>query len=128
MITLIMLCLTEERAALSADWDAALALAFAPDPVVKVDRLGLASRPARGEAAPMGPQRSLQRLTRRSLAGLGHNALVWFLAAWLVSYTATNALSVMFAVAMVRLCAATLCALLVALLLAWPPKVRLNPS
>ena len=79
-----------------------LALAFAPDPVVKVDRLGLVSRPARGEAAPMGAQRSLQRMTRRSLAGLSHNALVWFLAAWLVSYTATNALSVMFAVAMVR--------------------------
>jgi predicted MFS family arabinose efflux permease len=50
----------------------------------------------------MGPQRSLHRLARRALAGIGHNGLTWFLAAWLVSYTATNGLSVMFAVAIVR--------------------------
>jgi len=36
------------------------------------------------------------------LAGLRHSGLAWFLAAWLLSYTATNGLSVMFAVAMVR--------------------------
>ncbi len=80
-----------------------LALAFAPDPVVKVDRPTLKPRPARsGDGAPFGPQRSLQRVTGRAIAGLGHSPLAWFLAAWLVSYTATNGLSVMFAVAMVR--------------------------
>ena len=80
-----------------------LALAFAPDPVVKVDRPSLVPRPARGgDAVPMGPQRSFHRLTWRALAGLRHSGLAWFLAAWLVSYTATNGLSVMFTVAMVR--------------------------
>ena len=80
-----------------------LALRFAPDAVVKVDRQSLAPRPNRGgDAAPMGPQRSFHRVTGRALAGLGHSGLTWFLAAWLVSYTATNGLSVMFAVAMVR--------------------------
>ncbi len=80
-----------------------LALAFAPDPVVKVERRSLAPRPARGgDAAPMGPQRSFHRLTWQALVGLGHSGSAWFLAAWLVSYTATNGLSVMFAVAMVR--------------------------
>ncbi len=80
-----------------------LALAFAPDPVVKVARPSLAPRPARGgDAAPMGPQRSLHRLTWRALSGIGHNGLTWFLAAWFLSYTATNGLSVMFAVAMVQ--------------------------
>ena len=80
-----------------------VAFAFAPDPVVKVARPTLVPRPARGgDGAPMGPQRSLQRVTRQAVAGLGHSPLAWFLAAWLVSYTATNGLSVMFAVAMVR--------------------------
>lgn len=80
-----------------------LALAFAPGPVTKVDRATLAPRPARGgDAVPMGPQRSMHRLTWRALSGLSHNGLTWFLAAWLLSYTATNGLSVMFAVAMVR--------------------------
>ena len=80
-----------------------LALAFAPNPVVEVRRPTLVPRPARGgDAAPMGPQRSLHPVTWRALAGIGHNKLTWFLAAWLVSYTATNGLSVMFAVAMVR--------------------------
>ncbi len=80
-----------------------LAFAWAPDPVIKVARAELAPRPARGgDAAPMGPQRSFHRVTWRALAGLGHSGLAWFLAAWLASYTATNGLSVMFAVAMVR--------------------------
>ena len=80
-----------------------LALAFAPDPVQKIERPSLAPRPARGgDAAPIGPQRSFHRATRRSLAGIGHSGLAWFLAAWLVSYTATNGLSVMFAVALVH--------------------------
>ena len=80
-----------------------LAWLLAPDPVVKVERPLLASRPARGgDAVPAGPQRSMHGLTRRGLASLGHNGLAWFLAAWLVSYTATNGLSVMFSVAMVR--------------------------
>ncbi len=79
------------------------ALAWAPDPVVQVDRSTLPSGPARGgEATPYGPQRSLHRVTRRAAAGLAHRPLAWFLAAWLVSYTATNGLSVMIAVAMVR--------------------------
>ena len=79
------------------------ALAFAPDPLVKVARTDLTPRPARGgDAIAIGPQRSLHRVTWRALAGLGHSGLAWFLAAWLVSYTATNGLSVMFAVAMVR--------------------------
>ena len=82
---------------------APVAVAFAPDPVVKVERPTLVPRPARsGDGVPFGPQRSLQRVTWRALAGLGHSPLAWFLAAWLVSYTATNGLSVMFAVAMVR--------------------------
>ncbi len=80
-----------------------LALAFAPDPVTKVARPDVVSRPARGgDAVPMGPQRSFYWVTWRALAGLGHSRLAWFLVAWLISYTATNALSVMFAVAMVR--------------------------
>ena len=80
-----------------------LALAVAPNPVVKVDRASLAPRPARGgDGVPAGPQRSLHRLTWRALTGLEHSGLAWFLAAWMVSYTATNGLSVMFAVAMVR--------------------------
>lgn len=80
-----------------------LALVLAPDPVVKIERPTLVPRPARsGDGAPIGPQRSLQRVTRRAIAGLGHSPLAWFLAAWLLSYTATNGLSVMFAVAMIR--------------------------
>jgi MFS family permease len=80
-----------------------LALAFAPDPVVKVERLRLAPRPVRGgDAVPMGTQRSFHRVTWRALAELRRSGLGWFLAAWLVSYTATNGLSVMFAVVMVR--------------------------
>jgi len=80
-----------------------MALAFAPDPVVKVERPTLAPRPARGgDAVPMGPQRSFHRMTWRALAELGRSGLGWFLAAWLVSYTATNGLSVMFSVVMVR--------------------------
>ena len=51
-----------------------LALAFAPDPVVKVDRATLTPRPARGgDAAPMGPQRSMHRVTWHALSGLSHN-------------------------------------------------------
>ena len=80
-----------------------LALAFAPDPQVKVSRADLVPRPARGgDAIAIGPQRSLHRVSWRAIAGLGHSGLAWFLAAWVVSYTATNGLSVMFAVAMVR--------------------------
>lgn len=80
-----------------------MALAFAPTPMVKVPRATVVQRPARGgDAVPMGPQRSLHRVTWRALAGIGHNGLTWFLAAWLVSYTATNGLTVMFAVALVR--------------------------
>ncbi len=80
-----------------------LALALAPDPVVKVDRQSLPSRPARGgDATPTGPHRTLHGLTWRGLSGLSHSGLAWFLAAWLISYTATNGLSVMFAVAMIR--------------------------
>ena len=80
-----------------------VALAFAPDPLVKVARADLVPRPARGgDAVAMGPQRSFHRVTWRAVAGLGHSGLAWFLAAWVVSYTATNGLSVMFAVAMVR--------------------------
>ena len=80
-----------------------LALAWAPDPVVTVARPSLKLRPSRaGDAVPMGSQRSLHRITRAALEGLRHSPLAWFLAAWLVSYTATNGLSVMFAVAMVR--------------------------
>lgn len=82
---------------------APLALALAPTPLVEVNRRTLVQRPAHGgDAVPMGPQRSLHHVTRRALGGIGHNGLTWFLAAWLVSYTATNGLSVMFAVAMVR--------------------------
>ena len=80
-----------------------VALATAPDPVVKVDRPTLKLRPSRaGDGVPMGPQRSLHRVTAAAFAGLRHSPLAWFLAAWLLSYTATNGLSVMFAVAMVR--------------------------
>jgi len=80
-----------------------LALALAPDPVVKVDRQSLPSRPARGgDSTPTGPHRTLHGVTWRGLSRLGHSGLVWFLAAWLISYTATNGLSVMFAVAMIR--------------------------
>ncbi len=79
-----------------------LALAFAPAPIVKVERPSLAPRPVKGEVAPMGTQRTLQRPTLQSLRALGHSPLAWFLAAWLVSYTASNGMSVMFAVAMVR--------------------------
>jgi len=44
-----------------------LALALAPDPVVKVDRSSLPSRPARGgDAAPMGPHRYLHKVTWRN--------------------------------------------------------------
>ncbi len=80
-----------------------LALALAPDPVVKVDRPSLPSKPARGgDATPTGPHRALHGVTQRALSVLGHSSLAWFLAAWLISYTATNGLSVMFAVAMIR--------------------------
>jgi MFS family permease len=80
-----------------------VALAFAPDPLVRVSRSSLDPRPARGgDAIAMGPHRSFHRVTWRALAALGHSGLAWFLTAWLVSYTATNGLSVMFAVAMVR--------------------------
>ncbi len=80
-----------------------LALVTAPYPMVAVARPALPPRPARsGDGAPIGVQRSLHRLTGRSLARLGHRPLTWFLAAWLVSYTATNGLAVMFAVVMVR--------------------------
>ena len=80
-----------------------LALAFAPDPVVVVNRDQLPPKPARGgDGVPFGPQRSFHCVSRNALASLSHNGLTWFLAAWLLSYTATNGLSVMFAVAMVR--------------------------
>lgn len=80
-----------------------LTLSLAPDPVVQVNRPSLPSRPARGgDAVVTGPQRGLHGLTRGGLARLWHSGPIWFLVVWLVSYTATNALSVMFAVAMVR--------------------------
>ncbi len=80
-----------------------VALATAPDPVVKVERPTLALRPSRaGDGVPMGPQRSLHRVTAAAFGGLRHSPLAWFLAAWLLSYTATNGLSVMFAPALVR--------------------------
>ena len=82
---------------------APLAMVSAPDPVVKVSRPLLRARPARGgDAVATGPGRSLHRVTMRAIRGLGHSALAWFLAAWLLSYTATNGLSVMIAVATVR--------------------------
>lgn len=81
-----------------------LALAFAPNPVAKVSRPALAPRPERGsDAAVIGLHRSMHRVTWRAIAALARADLARFLAAWLVSYTATNGLAVMFAVAMVRL-------------------------
>ncbi len=80
-----------------------LGLAFAPREFVKVARPSLAPRPAKGgDAVPMGLQRSLHGVSWRAILALRHNALSTFTAAWLVSYMATNGLSVMFAVAMVR--------------------------
>ncbi len=81
-----------------------LALILAPDPVVKVSRPALVPAPERGsDAAVIGLHRSLHRVTWRAVAALARADLARFLAAWLVSYTATNGLAVMFAVAMVRL-------------------------
>jgi len=80
-----------------------LALLTAPDPVVSMPRREVVSRPIRGgDAVATGPSRAFHRATRRSLLALGRNGLTWFLGAWLVSYTATNGLSVMIAVATVR--------------------------
>lgn len=80
-----------------------LALALAPHPVAPVARRDLPPRPTRsGDLANGGPQRSLHRATRAAIAALAHNRLAAFLLIWLLSYTATNALSVMFAPAMVR--------------------------
>ncbi len=79
------------------------ALAFAPDPVVKVARPSVAPPPARGgDAAPIGPQRSFHRLTWRALPGLAIVDSPGFSRPGWCPYTATNALSVMFAVAMIR--------------------------
>lgn len=80
-----------------------MALVLAPRRRLKVERPSLTPRPARGgDTAPMGPQRSFHRVTWRAVAGLAHNGLAWFIAAWLISYTATNGLAVMFPVAMIR--------------------------
>ena len=81
-----------------------VALRYAPDPVVIVSRPSLKPRPPRsGDAAAIGPQRQFHRVTRSAVAGLAHSGLAWFLSSWLLSYTATNGLSVMIAVVMVRL-------------------------
>ncbi len=81
-----------------------IALRYAPDPVQVVSRPALPPRPPRsGDAAAIGAQRQLHRPTRDAFAGLARSGLSWFLAAWLLSYTATNGLSVMMAVVMVRL-------------------------
>lgn len=80
-----------------------LALILAPDPVTTVDRRTLPMRaPRGGDAAIHGAQRTKHRLTWRALTTLGHSGTAWFLAAWLLSYTATNGLAVMFAVEMTR--------------------------
>ena len=80
-----------------------VALAYAPTPVVPVSRPSLKPRPPRsGDAAAIGPQRQFHRVTPRALAALAHSGLAWFLGSWLLSYTATNGLSVMIAVVMVR--------------------------
>ena len=80
-----------------------LALLTAPDPVATIPRRDVLPRPVRGgDAVATGPSRAFHRPTRRSLLALGRNGLTWFLGAWLVSYTATNGLSVMIAVATVR--------------------------
>jgi MFS family permease len=80
-----------------------LALLTAPDPVETVSRHDLKPRPVRGgDAAMTGPSRSLHRPSRKALQSLGHNGLTWFLGAWILSYTATNGLSVMISVATVR--------------------------
>ena len=81
-----------------------LALRYAPDPVQTISRPGLRPRPPRsGDAAAIGAQRQFHRVTQAAFAGLARSGLVWFLAAWLVSYTATNGLSVMMAVVAVRI-------------------------
>ena len=80
-----------------------LALLTAPDPVATVPRGDIRPRPVRGgDAVVIGPGRAFHRPTVRSVLALGRNGLTWFLGAWLVSYTATNGLSVMMAVATVR--------------------------
>ncbi|WP_428393362.1 MFS transporter [Lichenicoccus sp.] len=80
-----------------------VALRYAPDPVVVVSRPELRPRPPRsGDAAAIGAQRQFHRITREAIAGLAHSGLAWFLGSWLLSYTATNGLSVMIAVVMVR--------------------------
>lgn len=80
-----------------------LALRFAPNPVAKMARDDVPPRPARdGDAAPIGVHRSFHFPTWRDVLGIHRSGLAWFLAAWLVSYTATNALAVMFPVAMLR--------------------------
>ena len=80
-----------------------LALRYAPDPVQVVARPALPPRPPRsGDVGAIGAQRQMHRPTRRAFAGLAESGLAWFLAAWLLSYTATNGLAVMLSVVMVR--------------------------
>ena len=80
-----------------------LALRFAPDPVVKIPRHDVRPRPSRGgDTAPSGVHRSFHLVTWAAILGMRRSGLAWFLAAWLASYTATNAFSVMFPVAMLR--------------------------
>ena len=84
-----------------------VALRYAPDPIQVVARPALKPRPPRsGDVGAIGAQRQMHRPTRRALAGLvgggAESGLATFLAAWLLSYTATNGLSVMLSVVMVR--------------------------
>ncbi len=81
-----------------------VAYRYAPDPVQVVSRPNLPPRtPRSGDIGAIGAQRQLHRPTRAAFATLARNDLTRFLAAWLVSYTATNGLSVMMSVVMVRL-------------------------
>jgi MFS family permease len=80
-----------------------VALRYAPDPVQVVGRPALKPRPPRsGDVGAIGAQRQMHRLTRRAFAGLAENGFGRFLLSWLLSYTATNGLSVMLSVVMVR--------------------------
>ena len=78
-----------------------LAYLYAPDPLQVVSRPSLPPRTPR--SGDIGAQRQLHRPTAAAFATLAGNDLTRFLAAWLVSYTATNGLSVMMSVVMVRL-------------------------
>ena len=87
--------------ALLAAWP--IAWWFAPsDPAPVARRTVTAPAPVGGEAAASGTQR-LHHLSLRGIASLNwlpHGGLRRFLAAWLLSYTATNAVAVMFPVAL----------------------------